>query len=136
MNRNKRSKRNKEHIIELRTLHPEMTLEAIGNMVSLSKERIRQVLVKEGLTTLSTGRTTTKPRPAQPCKQCGNMDKQFKSKHATYCSTECMTIGIATSWIGWRERHPDRWTTYQCAHCGKDKTVRTTYYCNAYVDAY
>ena len=126
--RSKQSKRNREQIIELRTQHPEMTLEAIGNLVSLTKERVRQILIKEGLTTLSTGHATTAARPAQPCKQCGNIDKQFKAKHAIYCSTECKMQGFAKTWVRWREKHPDRWTTYQCAHCGKDKTVRTTYY--------
>ena len=45
-----------------------------------------------------------------------------------YCSTECLKIGIAKEWVQWRYNHQDSWTTYQCAHCGKDKTVRTTYY--------
>ena len=128
MKTRERSKYNKAKIIELRTTHPKMTLEAIGNEVFLTKERVRQILAKEGLPTLSLGRVTTKPKPIQPCKQCGSMDKRFKAKHSRYCSTECMTIGIATSWVGWRERHPDRWTTYQCAYCSNDKTVRTTYY--------
>ena len=128
MNKRKHSKYNRERIVELRQLHPEMTLKEIGNEVSLTKERVRQILVKEKLTTLSIGGHTTKPKFIKSCKQCGSMDKQFKTRHSRYCSTECMKIGITKSWVGWRARHPDRWTTFQCAHCGKDKTVRTTYY--------
>jgi len=122
------SQANKERIIELRTAHPEMTLKTIGQQVSLTKERVRQVLVKAELPTLSTGRTTTKAKPIQPCKQCGNIDKQFKGKHAMYCSTECKAIGVAQEWVQWRANHPDRWTTYQCTHCGTFKTIRTTLY--------
>lgn len=128
MSTREQGKYNKAKVIELRTTHPKMTLEAIGNEVFLTKERVRQILAKEGLPTLSAGRVTTKPKPAQPCKQCGSIDKQFKAKHAMYCSTECLKIGIAKEWVQWRYNHQDSWTTYQCAHCGKDKTVRTTYY--------
>ena len=37
-----------EHAVQLRSNHPDMTLEAIGNIVGVSKERIRQLLKKLG----------------------------------------------------------------------------------------
>ena len=128
MSTREQGKYNRNKIIELRTMHPEMTLREIGNEVSLTKERVRQILVKEELTTLSIRGHTTKPKLIKSCKQCGSTNKRFKDKHSTYCSVECLKIGLANEWAQWRTKHPDSWTTFSCAHCGKDKTVRTTYY--------
>ena len=119
---------NKERIIELRTIHPEMTLEAIGVEVALTKERVRQILAKEGLPTLSTGRTTTRSKPIKPCPQCGSFDKNFKTKHSLYCGNVCRQKGKKEAWIRWRNNHPERWTTFQCDYCGKEKTLRTSQY--------
>ena len=119
---------NKERIIELRTIHPEMTLEAIGQQVSLTKERVRQVLVKAELPTLSTGQLTTKPKPIEPCAQCGNLERIFSTKHAIFCSPKCLSIGKQQQWIKWRKNNPDRRTTFNCTYCGKSKTMRTTLY--------
>ena len=58
---------NKERIIQLRITHPEMTLKAIGDEVALTKERVRQILVKEGLPTISIGQVTTRSKPIIPC---------------------------------------------------------------------
>lgn len=119
---------NKERIIELRTTHPEMTLEAIGQQVSLTKERVRQVLVKAELTTLSTGRMTTKMKPIEPCVQCGSFEKIFVTKHSIFCSPTCRRVAAQDRWQQWHKDNPDRSTTYACTYCGKLKTIRTTLY--------
>ena len=119
---------NKERIIELRTTYPEMTLKAIGQQVSLTKERVRQVLVKAELTTLSTGRMTTKLKPIEPCVQCGSLEKTFVTKHSTFCSPTCRRVAAQDRWQQWHKDNPDRLTTFNCAYCGKRKTIRTTLY--------
>ena len=98
MNRRELGNYNKERIIELRTAHPEMTLKAIGQHVSLSKERVRQVLVKEGLSTLATGQMTTKAKPVEPCIHCGSLEKTFNTKHSVFCSPECVYLAGQHRW--------------------------------------
>ena len=119
---------NKEHIIALRTAYPEMTLEAIGQQVSLTKERVRQVLVKAELTTLSTGRMTTKIKPMEPCAQCGSLEKTFVTKHSIFCSPTCRRVGAQDRWQQWWKDNPDRMTTFDCTYCGQSKTMRTALY--------
>jgi hypothetical protein len=123
-----RGRYNRERILELRQEHPEMTLEAIGQQVSLSKERVRQVLVKAEMTTLSTGRVSTKRKPIQPCTQCGSLEKTFITKHSMFCSPKCLYIAQQYNWKQWHNDNPDRNTTYTCTYCGKLKTIRTTLY--------
>ena len=123
-----RGRYNRERIVELRQAHPEMTLEAIGQQVSLSKERVRQVLVKAEMTTLSTGRVSTKRKPIQPCTQCGSLEKTFITKHSMFCSPKCLYIAQQYNWKQWHNDNPDRNTTYTCTYCGKLKTIRTTLY--------
>ena len=119
---------NKERIIELRTTHPEMTLETIGQQVSLTKERVRQVLVKAELPTLSTGHITTKAKPIEPCAQCGSLEKTFNTKHSMFCSPKCVYLSRQHKWTQWHKNNPDRRTTFDCTYCGKSKTMRTTLY--------
>jgi len=123
-----RSRHNQERIIELRQAHPEMTLEAIGQQVALSKERVRQVLVQAEMPTLSTGQKTTKPKPIQPCIQCGSLEKTFITKHSMFCSPTCKHIANQYNWKQWHKDNPDRSTTYICTYCGESKTIRTTLY--------
>lgn len=118
----------RERIIELRRLHPEMTLESIGNDVGVSKERVRQVLVQENLPTVSKGRSSTKIKNPLPCAECGTLDKQFITKHSLYCSTTCITKARDKYWIRFHNENPDRRTTYQCEYCGLEKTMRTGLY--------
>lgn len=128
MNRYERSNHNKEQVTELRKAYPEMTLESIGQRVSLTKERVRQILVEAELPTLSKGRITTKIKASEPCEYCGNLEKTFKKKHSKFCSRRCMTLAREHQWTQWRKDHPDRQTTYNCEYCGKAKTIRTTLY--------
>lgn len=122
---------NRDRIIELRTKHPEMTLEELGNAVSLSKERVRQILVKAELPTISSKMSpafTTKAKPIQPCLICGNTNKQRADKHAKYCSNECVSKARTEYWKQFHLENPDRRTTYACVYCGKTKTIRTGIY--------
>ena len=128
MNRVEKGKYNRERVIELRTANPEMTLEAIGELLHITKERVRQILVKEQLPTVALGQSTTKIKEALPCMECGETNKEFNTKHSLYCSIKCVKSARNKKWIQWREDHPDRLTTYQCAHCGQDKVVRTSIY--------
>ena len=105
-----RGRYNRERIVELRQAHPEMTLEAIGQQVSLSKERVRQVLVKAEMPTLS------------------SLEKTFITKHSMFCSPKCLYIANQHHWTQWHNDNPDRNTTYTCTYCGKLKTIRTTLY--------
>ena len=63
-----------EHAVQLRSNHPDMTLEAIGNIVGVSKERIRQLLKKAGMETRSSKevweRRPTHLKFGKPCPTC------------------------------------------------------------------
>ena len=119
---------NKERIIQLRITHPEMTLKAIGDEVALTKERVRQILVKEGLSTISIGQVTTRSKPIIPCLHCGSTDKKFKIKHSLYCDKVCEEKGKKETWVQWRNNHPERWTTFRCYYCNKEKILKTSQY--------
>ena len=122
---------NRDRVIELRNQHPEMTLQELGAEVSLSKERVRQILSKAELPTISSKMSptfTTKAKPIQPCLICGNVNKQRVGKHAKYCSNECAVEARTKYWKQFHLDNPDRRTTYVCVYCGKHKTVRTGIY--------
>ena len=122
---------NRDRVIDLRHRYPEMTLKELGEEVSLSKERIRQILAKAELPTISSKMSaafTTKAKPIQPCLICGNAEKQRVSKHAKYCSNECVAEARVKYWKQFHLDNPERRTTYKCAYCGKDKTIRTGIY--------
>ena len=42
---------NRKRVVTLRTTYPDWTLQKIGDNVGLTKERVRQLLVQEGLPT-------------------------------------------------------------------------------------
>ena len=70
-------------IIEYRTKYPEMTLLEIGNIVGVSRERVRQILSSEQLQTKSLKR---QPPIIPDCKTCGN---KVPTAKRIYCSEEC-----------------------------------------------
>ena len=43
--------KNRKRVVNLRTAYPDWTLQRIGDSVGLTKERVRQLLVQEGLPT-------------------------------------------------------------------------------------
>ena len=98
-------------VIELRKENPDMTLKAIGEKVGVTRERVRQILKREGLPTVSTnGHTTSYRVPRGKCVTCGNeigLDRHISAK---YCSRECtQTKRQAISFI-------------TCYRCGKVKS--------------
>ena len=102
-------------VIELRQENPDMTLKAIGEKVGISRERVRQILKREGLTTVSTnGHTTSYRVPRGKCKTCGDQIGLDKELDAKYCSRACIqTKGRAISFI-------------TCYRCGKVKSAPKT----------
>ena len=100
-------------IIDFRLEHPELTLEAIGKEFDLTRERIRQILKEaEVETKSSTFIQREEERLIVPdCIRCG---KPVSKKRLQFCSMEC--------------RYPLGSTTFACAFCGIEKTIRTTTY--------
>ena len=99
-------------VIQLRKENPDMTLKAIGEKVGITGERVRQLLKREGLPTVSTnGHTTSYRVPRGKCKTCGDQIGLDKELDAKYCSRECIqTKGRAISFI-------------TCYRCGKVKST-------------
>ena len=104
-------------IIELRQLHPTMTLQAIGEHVGVSKERVRQILKKENLPTVSKGNHSSKAKEILPCIVCGSIDKKRTKKHALTCNNECRKQSLKNYW----KNNPIQMTTFQCHYCGQEK---------------
>ena len=85
-------------VIQLRKENPDMTLKAIGEKVGITGERVRQLLKREGLPTVSTnGHTTSYKVPRGKCKTCGDqigLDKKISYNKGVrspqYCSQECI----------------------------------------------
>ena len=112
-------------VIELRQENPDMTLKAIGEKVGISRERVRQILKREGLTTVSTnGHTTSYRVPRGKCIICGNeigLDKKIwyskkGVRHPQYCSQECSGSGLQYRSISF----------ITCYRCGKVKSAPKT----------
>jgi len=98
----------RQQVVEYRKNYPEMTLREIGDAVGYTRERIRQILSEENLTTKSSGRLV---KPNSSCQTCGN---PVPRRRMLYCSNEC--------------RHPTGKTTFACANCRKSITVMTSIY--------
>ena len=97
-------------VMKWRVENPNMTLEQIGHMVELTKERVRQILASENLSTKS---KQNMPKPLPPCKNCGEIVPHRRLK---YCSNKC--------------RYPDGITTFICSYCGIESTIMTSEYKN------
>ena len=65
----------RQTVVRLRTDHPDWTLERIGQIVKRTRERVRQILISEGLEHRSTkaaySRQPAHMKKGQPCKKCG-----------------------------------------------------------------
>lgn len=84
-------------VINLRTQHPEWTLDKIGKTVNRTRERVRQILIKEGLEHRSTksayARQPAHLKKGKPCKRCGvpvsYTVRGNSGGYNKYCSDEC-----------------------------------------------
>ena len=94
-----------EQAIEYRKTFPEMTLKEIGDAVGYTRERIRQILSKENLTTSSSGRK----KPKSSCLTCNQL---VPRRRMLYCSPKC--------------RFPNGKTTFSCSFCQNSITVMTS----------
>jgi len=98
----------RDKVIELRKHHPEMTLQAIGTELGISRERVRQILTSENIETRSLGRI---PVPMPLCKNCNN---PVPLRKRIYCSPEC--------------QRPNGKTTTHCHFCNKEIVLMSAQY--------
>jgi len=88
----------------LRSNYPDLPAIKIAEMLSISRERVRQCLVAEGL--------PTKIRPDYGnCEVCGTA---LKSGRKAYCSIKCRSIDCRVS--------------FRCDYCGQTKAVLQSVY--------
>ena len=77
------------HAIQLRSDNPDMTLEAIGNIVGVTKERVRQLLKKAGMETRSAKAIHARRPPhlkfGKPCPTC-DKPVPYRQKESTNLS--------------------------------------------------
>ena len=92
----------RQTVAELRIAHPDWTLEQIGQTVNRTRERVRQILISEGLEQRSAkaaySRLPSDMKRGAPCKKCGTpvpyIDRSYPSgykggSYPKYCSVEC-----------------------------------------------
>ena len=107
---------NRELIVQLRKGHPDMTLKIMAEMVGLTKERVRKILVSENLSTRSVKEVERREfKPLPRCVTCNLPTKKYNRKH---CSIECAS----------KTRWPNSSTTFACYRCGKKTTIATSQY--------
>ena len=96
---------NRTLVAQLRKDNPDMTLKTIGEKVGLSRERIRQILASENLSTRSV--TEVQRRAFKPFPRCETCNLPTKAHNRKYCSNECR---------------------FACYRCGKENTIETSQY--------
>ena len=94
----------RERIVTLRSNHPSLPAVRIAELLSVSRERVRQILKTEGL--------PTRVRPDYGnCTVCGN---SLESGRKAYCSTAC--------------RSKDCRVSFRCDYCGESKEILQSVY--------
>jgi len=94
----------RERIKTLRANNPNLPAARIAEFLSVSRERVRQILVAEGL--------PTKVKPYYgDCKICG---ENLGAGRKIYCSTACRSVDCRIS--------------FRCDYCGKTKEVLQSVY--------
>jgi len=96
--------RNRELVLDIRQKLPNLPAIRIAEMLSISRERVRQILKTEGL-------PTSIPRHYGWCEVCGG---PMPPTRKTYCSAKC--------------RHDAVRVTFSCDYCGESKTVLQCFY--------
>ena len=94
----------RERIVTLRSNHPSLPAVRIAELLSVSRERVRQILKTEGL--------PTRVRPDYgDCTVCG---KSLESGRKAYSSTAC--------------RSKDCRVSFRCDYCGESKEILQSVY--------
>ena len=88
-------------VVQLREKYPDMRASEIGKIVGLTRERVRQILKSQGLST-----TVEKPKPNN-CDLCGEPVSGDTSRHMKCIQEEA-------------------WVIVPCATCGADRKVRSS----------
>ena len=94
-------------VVRLRKTYPDYTLQRIGETVGVSRERVRQILKAEGL---STKAFRVSKYPPKVCKYC----YKFTENQRSYCNTECRTKA--------------HWVKYNCHYCGDEHSMWKAYW--------
>ena len=95
---------NRDKVLALREADPSLAAVRIAEILTITRERVRQILKQEGL-------PTQIPKHYGYCALCG---KDKPATRTSYCSTEC--------------RFEATRTTFSCAFCGTSKTLRRSAY--------
>ena len=94
----------RERFVTLRSNHPDLPAVRIAELLSVSRERVRQILKTEGL--------PTRVRPDYGnCTVCG---EALKSGRKAYCSTTCRSVDCRVS--------------FRCDYCGQSKVILQSIY--------
>ena len=91
----------------LRSNHPDIPAVEIAELLSISRERVRQILKTEDLPT----RIKSEPVYYGECKVCGG---GLLIGRKTYCSVECRSIDCRVS--------------FRCDYCGQTKEILQSIY--------
>jgi len=85
--------------------NPCLTLSEVGKLAGVTRERVRQIVEKDGLARIKNARVRGKPvRPHRPCGVCGEpMGTAVKGPKHARCA---------------------RWVPFVCRQCGKDFQLR------------
>jgi len=94
----------RDRIIALRTNYPNLPAVRMAEFLEVSRERVRQILKREGLP------TRIKPDYGS-CKVCGNA---LETGRKAYCSIAC--------------RSSDCRVTFRCDYCGHSKEILQSIY--------
>ena len=95
---------NRQRVLELRETNPSLAAVRIAEILNITRERVRQILKKEGL-------PTHIPRHYGFCAVCS---QDMPATRTRYCSAECRIVATRV--------------TITCTFCGNSKTLRRSAY--------
>ena len=121
----------RDAVIQLRLTQPELTLKEIGEKVSLTRERVRQLLKMSGMETRS-AKAAHQRRPehlrfGDPCRRCGEpvpwkRNKKYKAANGRYYSTGGYALFCS------KECRSAPQTALICEYCGNEYTLPSKLY--------
>lgn len=128
-NTNQKSLQLRHFIVTLRKENPDLTLQQIGITVNRTRERVRQILVSEGIETRSAKRVESASRPNPICRVCHKEIRIAKNSYAhrrVYCD-ECVSDNSDKIDMGLRRRRIPR-IDVSCPYCHTVINMRETLY--------